>query len=303
MKSSIRRLRYSAKNLLGGSGRFCADTCVFSEELKLVYAYVPKAGCTSIKTWLLRHGGFSPEIAKQFADAEAHGGKTPDAHQCMRSGFLLRQRSRAEIESVLSDPTVFKFCVVRHPLARLVSAYLSKVVRNNAVAHELIRRGQVSAGCLKPNTFFNWIKGLPLDPKRGLTFREFVHTLKSQDPRWLDSHFRSQDRLLRGIEFNVVVRLENIQEDFAAVHQYLDIDTPLPTHNASRYMCESPENCVADAPAADFRKGQAPHWDQFYDEILRAECEALYTTDFVRFGYTMTNSHSQNDLAARNCCH
>lgn len=294
MKKITRRLRWTLRELTEGGGDFCADTCLVSDELRIVYAFIPKAGCTSIKTWLLRHGGFSPEIAREFADAEANGGKPPDAHNHMRSRFSLRHRSRTEIADVLRDPSYFKFCVVRHPLSRLVSAYLSKVVRNNAVAHELIISGQISAGCLKPKTFLNWLRGRPLDPARGLTFREFVHALEKQNPKWLDSHFRAQDRLLKGIEFNAIVKLENIQYDFEVVRQYLGVEVPLALHNTSSYKDEG-DGCVADAPAASFRRGKAPHWTCFYDDMLQAECERLYALDFKRFNYEMTSrlNHQQ----------
>lgn len=290
MKSTVRAIRRAAKQWLMGPSEFCVSTCIVSDEQKVMFAYVPKAGCTSIKTWLLRHGGFSHEFSKQSNDAEACGSALPDAHAFMRSHFLLRRRSQAEIMRVLNDSSYYKFCCVRNPLPRLVSAYLSKVVTNNPTAYELIVSGQVTAGYLKPATLMNWARGIPLDPDRGLTFREFVHSLKTQNPMWLDSHFRAQDRLLRGLNFNVIVHLENIQEDFLAVRRHLGVDIPLPQRNATIYRETETTQCVADSPAAHFRNQKAPHWRCFFDAALQSDCEQFYADDFERFGYQIARS-------------
>ncbi|WP_425614606.1 sulfotransferase family 2 domain-containing protein [Anatilimnocola sp. NA78] len=282
---SLSKFKRSVSEQIFGPARFCAETCLVSDELRVVYAYIPKSACTSVKTWLLRHGGFSPAVARQYEAAEARGEKGPDAHTVMREQFSLQQRSPAEIERVLSDPSYFKFTVVRHPLRRLVSSYLDKIVKVKTPAYDVIVSGQVAAGCLNTGNVVNWLRGLPLDKERSLTFREFVASLPKQNLEKLDTHFREQDRLLRGIEFDVVCQMENLVQDFAAVQRQLNVSQPLPIRNSGDYAIADIAECVADWPAARFRDGQAADWSGFYDADLLAQCEKFYARDFARFGY------------------
>ncbi|QDU30243.1 Sulfotransferase family protein [Anatilimnocola aggregata] len=282
--SQLTRLKRALAERVQGPSKYCSETCLVSDELRVVYAYIPKSACTSIKTWLLRYGGFSPQIARQFEEAETRGEKGPDAHR-LADEFALRHRSRAEIERVLSDPSYFKFTVVRHPLRRLVSAYLDKVVKVKSTAFEVIQSGQVAAGCLSAKTALNWMRGLPLDRERSLTFREFVTALRGQRPAQLDVHFRAQHRLLRGIEFDTVGKLETLEQDFASVQQHLNVTVPLPVRHAFEYEAVEHGECVADWPAARFRTIKAPQWGRFYDAPLLPACESLYDGDFKRFNY------------------
>jgi len=283
--SRLSKIKKSVSEQIFGPPRFCAETCLVSDELRVVYAYIPKSACTSVKTWLLRYGGFLPTIARQYDEAEARGEEGPDAHTVMSEQFALRRRSPAEIERVLSDPSYFKFTVVRHPLRRLVSAYLDKVVKVKSPAYNVIISGQVAAGCLSTGNLVNWLRGLPLDRERSLTFREFVASLPKQRLENLDAHFREQDRLLRGIEFDLVGKLENLVQDFAAIQRHLNVSTPLPMRNSGDYAIAEVAECVADWPAAQFRLGKVAPWHRFYDEALLSECERFYAKDFARFGY------------------
>jgi len=251
-------------------------------ERRLIYAYVPKAACTSIKTWLLKHSGECPAIAAQFAEAERTGVKPPDAHFTMRDLYSTKRWSAAPIRKALASPDHFKFTFVRHPLRRLVSAYLDKLVNGKSPAHELILAGQSALHRESIPTYL-WTKS-QIDLERSLTFREFVGALQAADPDGLDVHFRAQDRLLRGLEFDFIGRIENLPQEFEAVQQRLQVSMPLTWKHNREYSVPVSE-CVADWPAAHFRNVAAPSWQSFYDEPLRRACCELYAADFERFGY------------------
>jgi hypothetical protein len=259
------------------------ETCLMLPKAKVVYAYIPKAACTSIKTWLLRYSRECPEIAAQFDEAEQTGAKPPDAHFTMRDHYSAKRWSAAIIRKALASPDHFKFTFVRHPLRRLVSAYLDKVVNAKTPAHELILVGQMAPHNESISPAYSWTKP-QIDLERSLTFREFMGALQAADPDGLDVHFRTQDRLLRGLNFDFVGRIENLPQDFGIVQRRLQVSIPLTWKHNREYSVPVSE-CVADWPAARFRNVAAPPWQSFYDESLRLACCEVYADDFERFGY------------------
>lgn len=276
----LRQLARAIRYTLRGSNKLCLDTCLLMPQRRLIYAYIPKAACTSIKTWLLRFSGVCPDVAAQFDEAERTGVKPPDAHFSMRDRFSTKVSSAASIRAALANSDYFKFTFVRHPLRRLVSAYLDKVVNGKSPAHELICAGQRN---LSRQSQLSWQKP-QLDLERGLTFREFVGALQQADPDGLDVHFRTQDRLLRGLNFNFIGQIERLPQDFEVVQQHLQVATPLTWKHSREYSVPSSE-CVADSPIARFRNVAAPPWQTFFDERLLKICQELYAADFERFGY------------------
>jgi hypothetical protein len=262
-----------------------AETCLLIPELKLLYAYVPKAACTSIKTWLVRACGIAPEMAREFDEAERQKKPLPFIHPFMEKHYGMRRRPRGELRQALRDPSYFKFTIVRHPLNRLVSAYLDKVVNVKVTAHSLILSGQVRAGCLKTTTVWNWLRGLPLDSERSITFREFVMRLAHCNLEKVDTHYRPQHRLLRGLSLDFTGKLESLVQDFAVVQDRLGVHEPLQWRHTSHYSTEDEGECVADLTAPHFRKRMAPHWSRFFDDSLLATCEQIYGQDFSQYGY------------------
>lgn len=262
-----------------GPAAHCLDTCLILPKQRILYAYVPKSACTSIKTWLLRHSGECPDIAAQFDRADESGNKPPDAHDTMAAQFHAKRLSARVVRAALYDDGWFRFTVVRHPLRRLVSAYLDKVVNAKSTAHALIAAGQAALGY--PSTTDRYPT---IDTQRSLSFREFVRALHGADQETVDVHFRAQARLLRGLKFDHVGKIENLPADFAAVQRALGIEAPLAWKHVREYSIPVLE-CVADWPAERFRNVAVPPWQAFYDEVLRQSVSELYAADFERFGY------------------
>ncbi len=256
--------------------RYCLDTCLVSHKLKLVFAYVPKAACTSIKQWLVTHGGFAPEIAAAGDDFNVHA--YLDRHYRLRRG---------EARRVLADPAYFKFTFVRNPLPRLVSAYIDKVVKVKHSARRVIRNFQLRRGLLGWNAIEHWLRaGALLDPARKLTFREFVEQLARENPARLDPHFRAQSRLLAGLPLDFIGRVENSQHNFRVIQERLGVFAPLARHHTQRYEGLDAARGVADWPAERFLAlPAAPDWRRFYDKPLLAAAGRLDADDFTQFGY------------------
>ena len=272
--------------------RPCVETCLVNHRLKLVYAYVPKAACTSIKAWLVRYAGWAPELLTKIIQAEAAGltpGSSgyPKIHDHLDQHYSLRKAATSEIESLWDNGRYFKFSFVRHPLSRLVSAYLDKVVWAKSTARRVIRNRQFRNGHLTWRQAAQWFRrNAGFDAERSLTFREFVNQLCREDPERMNPHFRSQARLLRGIPLDFIGRVENSEADFAYVQDHLGIRQPLTSRNKTAYSAGAENVLAADWPAARFRgSAPAPVWQRFFDEPLRKSAEQLYADDFAQFGY------------------
>jgi hypothetical protein len=270
-------------------------TCLVNHRLKLVYAYVPKAACSTVKMWLVQEAGFAPDLvaawSRQPAPQYHANGKVklvPNMHEYLDRHYSLRHASPREVAAVLADPSYFRFTVVRNPLSRLVSAYLDKIVHAKRPAWGLIARGQKAIGA-KPHTqsLLDCLRPRPaLDCQRGLTFREFVAQLGRENAAKLDPHFAPQSQLLRGIPLAHVARAENLEADFRDVQERLGCCAPLTNQNTREYAAEALAEGLANLPAESFRElGAAPSWPHFYDAELLAKVAQIYQADFARFGY------------------
>lgn len=279
----LRELVRTLRRHLRGPTALSLATCLILPKSRLVYAFIPKAACTSIKSWLLRYSGECPEVAEQYAAAERNGTKPPDAHRAMYDRFNPRNYSALEIQRALIDPAYFKFTFVRHPLRRLVSSYLDKIVNAREIAHPLIAAGQLAQGCSQAS-LGSWWRAPRIDAERSLSFREFVGAFAAADQEALEIHFRPQHRLLRGLEFDFIGKIENLPRDFEVVQKRLQISTPLTWKHQKDYTVPV-TGCVADWPAARFRNVAVPPWQSFFDDELRRTADTLLADDFQRFGY------------------
>jgi hypothetical protein len=153
---------------------------------KVVYVSVPKAACTSIK-WLIvdlqqeSPGRFHRALTREVARATTIHRRRRWHHTPM-----LHQLSDNELAAVGPDQGWFTFAVVRHPTARLWSAWQSKFL-------------------LREPKYLERFGGAPWFPRLPRTtqdvvgdFQAFVRSI-ADDPEQLvmrDRHFRPQSELL-----------------------------------------------------------------------------------------------------------
>ncbi len=251
----------------------CIHTCLVGRSRRYVYAYVPKAACTSLKRWMAVVEGLLP--------AEADRARFPGIHAFMRSQVRLAAH---EAPSILRDRDWFKFAFVRNPLSRLVSAYLDKVVPAKRTAARLVRNFELQ----EPSTpFWKRLKAvLRADVKRGLTFRELVAQLGRERMDKLDEHFRPQALLLAGLPLDFVGHVEQMAEDFSIIQRRLRTNVPLLHEKKQTYAVAAEGEFVADWPIARFREQPShPHWRRFYPPDVLAQVARIYQADFDGFGY------------------
>lgn len=145
----------------------------------------------------------------------------------------------------------FRFTFVRHPLPRVESAFLDKVVRE------------------KRPTWRNMVrKSLGVtDPDDGeVSFEQFVESLEVQDPIRMDPHWRPQNLNLMHpvLAYDFVGRLETFDADLAKVREATGMpDVPLIVRNKTAHD----NSLLRDNPR------------------LRRRLEVVYSTDMELYRY------------------
>lgn len=152
-------------------------------------------------------------------------------------------------------PGTYRFCFVRDPYARVLSAWLDKVGYKQDTAAEVFDHYQRDRA----------------DPDTAVSFAEFIAWLEAGRARigqW-NTHWRPMARLLRPdlIPYDKIGRLETFEADFASVSARIGV---------------SPAAAVVAVP---HQTRAADRLDEFYTPDLRARVAALYAEDFAAFSY------------------
>jgi len=170
-----------------------------SDEFRFVYFNNPKSACTTIKASL------------NLACAAALGRRLDyasiaDIHE--RSQNLLATPAAigyGRFVEILADPSYFKFCFIREPIQRIVSAFASKLSWESESLVALNR----------------WLGRRDSDP---VNFAEFIRLLSSDDRlRDIDEHWRLQRNQVCFdlVDFDKVGLFENLDADLTAVLERL----------------------------------------------------------------------------------
>jgi chondroitin 4-sulfotransferase 11 len=136
----------------------------------------------------------------------------------------------------------FKFAFVRNPWDRLVSGYF------------YVRSGTGRRGSLQHVADYN-------------DFGAFVHGWLNATSIWSSEVFKPQHHFICDddlhVQMDFVGRLENIDADFRALCQRLNVKPKLDRLNASNHR----------------------HYSQYYTEELRERVASIYARDIATFGY------------------
>lgn len=235
-----------------------------SDRHRFVYCFVPKNASTALKgAFLAAQGVETGELTGLQLHEHADG-----------PPYVLRLRPRDEALRILD--THFKYAFVRDPWWRLVSAYVSKLVR-----------GREPRPQYEPTvTAIHRAAGRPVDLARGVTFREFVRHVHAAPDAALDPHWRPQACFLAGHRFDFVGRVEHLAEDLAELERRLGVALPLRQLNHTRYRA-SAGPCRADASREELRASRdLPLPESFYDEELVALVGERYRADVEAWGYS-----------------
>ncbi|HVE94852.1 MAG TPA: sulfotransferase family protein [Acidimicrobiales bacterium] len=207
---------------------------------------VPKVGCSTLKFAV--HTLEDPRNEIQWWHTHADW-----------PGWCVLDHPDPLVLEILSSAEWFKFCFVRNPYDRIVSAWKSKIV-------------------LEDDTHYSWLRDavretahFPIDRAEPASFREAFDYVTGEDlVAGRDWHFRPQCDLLHPevIAYDVIGRFENFAEDFRVIFERLDAPPHVLAMATTRYNA---------TPHTNFR--------DFYDPELAARVYTFYEQDFVAFGY------------------
>jgi chondroitin 4-sulfotransferase 11 len=226
---------------------------IISDEHRFVYLAIPKVASTSMLNSLLPFFdlGLDSESLENLKNGiplrRAHVKYSRSRYQINKAAFLSRMADR-------QYDRYFKFTFVRNPWDRLLSCYMSKVVRSGT-GMPMGKYGNVTL-------------------RRDMSFQEFAEAVCLIPDEEANPHFRSQHIFVcdEGADKNVLAdfvgRFENLEEDFEIVTKRIGIDARLP-HAANTSSI----------------RGSRSYRD-FYDEKLARMVGERYREDVEIFGYS-----------------
>ena len=159
-----------------------------SHKHKFIYYPVPKAGCTTIKTWMLEEEGINMERKMGI-----HSLKIPQ----ISIHWVLESEYR----------DYFHFAFVRNPWDRLVSCYYDKIYDARNKKNEVFVDGEYRGFTRK------YGKGYFAD----MSFADFVRFVATIPEHRCDVHFKPQHLFLNMEALDFIGRFEDFRLDFRYV--------------------------------------------------------------------------------------
>jgi hypothetical protein len=185
---------------------YVLQTAVVLDDVRLVYVPVPKAGSTAILWTLADLAGVSADDFVRSRKLEVTRALTVHDVSAWGPTHRLGERSAEEIEWMLRSDEWFRFTVVREPVRRVWSGWVSKVLFRNP-------RFAAVFGDAPPVVVSQDV----LD-----AFRAFMYALPDR-PEWHDRHWASQADLidLGNVEYGHVGRVEDMDGTTALVAEHV----------------------------------------------------------------------------------
>jgi hypothetical protein len=191
-----------------------------------------------------------------FQSLECAGKLPPHYKQFKRwTGPLLQPSDMSEFAKVLSDRSIRKFCVVRHPYTRLISCYRDKLEHR------------------RDRSYRRKMRELGFSSSHEISFSEFLHAIATQDQSRMNSHWRIQ-------YYNVFMDLISYDE----IIRYEDLGARLPSLVEELY----PDTAGAGAAILSRNRRAEPSEglvDAYFTPELKSLAGQIYRLDFETFGY------------------
>jgi hypothetical protein len=229
----------AAARLFGGRLMQAQYLIHWSRAHQYIYVEVPKTGCSTVKLTLQRIERNEPT----YIPTNKHTRSTSPLLQPLSApGKFLEART---------SPEYFRFCFVRNPYSRILSAYLEKIAGTDFKRDERM-------------------KVLGMSPATKPTFLEFLEVLARTDPATYDIHWARQCDLagLGGMTFDFIGRFETFERDFGSVLGHFGQD--------ARWL----------AAERDHRTDAVSQIQKWIGPRETALIEELYHCDFDRFAYS-----------------
>lgn len=237
------------------------------EGFPVVCCWSPKAGCTTVLKWFLKHTGKFEEALRY--DEWLHAYRTERLFQQPGYESLCRRAMRSDRFRVIK--------VIRDPAQRAVSSYL----------HYLRVEQQDWLGS---RTLSKWKAEQGLGSQEGCSFRQFLQFIRDSD-RWgslWDPHLRPQYNRACDPHVDDLIPLENIATGLAETERlcglpHVDIE-PLSKsvhHNRpSRQHAWPKEASAFPATGKTLDELGVPPADVLLDEVTVPLVQAQYSVDY-----------------------
>ena len=208
-----------------------------SRAHRYVAMTMPKAACTTMKIALQTFEGTAPAPDDYWRVHDGDAGPT------------LLDYTDDEVVEMLQSPEYLRFCFVRNPYSRLVSAWKSKLATDDPQYERT--RTTIRSAC------------------GDVGFRNAVEFMLA-NPSEFDDHWNRQVEvgLVDVIDYDIVGRFENFVDEFGAILRRLDAPAEVLALGAQKF------NPTPSAPLAEF-----------YDAPLAERVYEHYLIDFETFGY------------------
>lgn len=212
---------------------------------KYVYVENAKVACSSIKLILQR---------MELDDTDYHGEDLLDIHTRIYSP-MIRPAQVGSFSAFVSRSNVTKFCFVRNPYTRLLSAYLDKIVNNMPAKIEVLQ----ALGSDGENI------------NRMVSFTEFVDVVERQTIAEMNPHWRIQyyQTFQEQIEYDFIGRFESLDQDLKKILVKVNLDFQRYWGREERHATNSEESL-----------------NRYYTSDLEAKVFGIYKKDFDEFGYS-----------------
>lgn len=253
---------------------FIENNFLINHKYYYIYCPIPKVACSSFKklTILLSDLDNKSEILDKL--------HSRDFHTYIHNNFSLSHYNKETRQELLSNPSYFKFVIVRNPWSRLYSAYIDKFVRPKNLEDFAI--DVIAAVYKQKSTQSNFVKSI--------NFREFIEYIcQIKEDRLLNIHWRPQYSFLGNIKFDFIGKFETLDKDFIYLKNKLKIDFNLPIINKIERDDKNIEYNLqnySELYPIEFKKtNRYPKYILFYTPKLIEMVRTRYIKDIECFKY------------------
>lgn len=176
-----------------------------------------------------------------------------DVHDFLRNSEYTVSKESLEGEY----KNYFKFIVVRNPWNRLVSYYCNKNING-------IDLGNSPLNC---------------------SFNEFVNHIVKYEDKYMEHHIQPQTYGLDNIDFDYVVKMENLEKDMKIVCSILEIPINIFSFHNKTKINNNVKNKVFNWRPSQFKKYGIPPYKNFYNKALIGKVRTKYIEDIVKYNY------------------
>jgi hypothetical protein len=215
---------------------------------KYVYIETPKVACSSIKL-----------ILQRIELKDFNLNKDMDILHNREYSPLLKPTQVGDFGEIIKKKEFFKFCFVRNPYTRILSAYLDKIASKN---EDTFRKH-----CIYTQLGYDF-----RSTEQTISFKDFVRSISTHPIKMMDPHWRPQyyQTLQDFVDYDFIGRFESIERDIEFVVK------KIAGRKGKKYITQSRTH----------KTGADSLIRQYYTEEIRDMVYTKYRKDFNYFGYS-----------------